>query len=282
MSECLPYSNLRELFNDGGYFFQLTLGRKLLSRPHCHDFYEMICVLTGSCVHRVNDTEQVCTEGDAILLRPTDTHSFYGQSEATNIASVSILAEEAVPFLRAYGLADAPELDPAASMPPRAAIKMLERPEFRELCERIFSLTEREQTPLCRVLLGKFCAAMIQNGTQDKREIPPSFSAVLSEMDRLPCAAEGIGAFLRLSNFSHAQLCRLTRKYLNQTPGEYVNGIRMKYAWKLVAAGELDFETICETVGFASYSYFCRLFEKTYGSTPARVRRTRRQGGRTI
>ena len=87
---------------------------------------------------------------------------------------------------------------------------------------------------------------------------------------------------MRLSNFSHAQLCRLTRKYLNQTPGEYVNGIRMKYAWKLVAAGKLDYETICETVGFASYSYFCRLFEKTYGATPARVRRTRRQGGRTI
>lgn len=283
MPECLHYSEMQQRFNSDGYYFQLTLGRTLLKNPHSHDFYEMICVLSGSCVHQVNDADIRCTEGDILLLRPTDVHSFLSQSEATNIAALSVRSSEADLFLRAYGLADTPDWQPAAiSAPPCTVIRLLDRAKLSDLCSRIFALSGSERTPLCRVLLGEFFGALIQDGTRERSGFPPSFAATLAEMNLLPNAAEGIGAFLRISNFSHAQLCRLTKKYLAQTPGEYVNTVRMRYAWELVLAGELDFETICETVGFASYSYFCRLFTRTYGATPAKVRNSRRSGERTI
>ena len=105
---------------------------------------------------------------------------------------------------------------------------------------------------------------------------------ILAEMNRLPNAAEGVSAFLRLSTFSHAQLCRLTKKYLGMTPGEYVNGVRMKFAYEMAVSGEKDYETICEEVGFSSYAYFCRLFEKTYGMTPAKTRKSHYSRYQTI
>ena len=112
--------------------------------------------------------------------------------------------------------------------------------------------------------------------------VPASFAALLAEMNQPVNAAGGVGVFLRLSNFSHAQLCRLTRKYLGMTPRDYVNTVRMKYAWELVVSSEESYEAICEAVGFSSFSYFCRLFVKTYGITPARARKSRSPGARTI
>ena len=58
--------------------------------------------------------------------------------------------------------------------------------------------------------------------------------------------------------------------------------IYKKYAWELVVSSEESYEAICEAVGFSSFSYFCRLFVKTYGITPARARKSRSPGARTI
>lgn len=72
------------------------------------------------------------------------------------------------------------------------------------------------------------------------------------------------------------------KKNLGMTPGEYINSVRMKYAYEMVMSGEKDYETICEEIGFSSYTYFCRLFEKTYGATPAKTRNSYYSGCQTI
>ncbi len=112
--------------------------------------------------------------------------------------------------------------------------------------------------------------------------MPPSFADALERMNELENAAEGIPAFLRLSNFSHAQLCRLTKKHLGKSPGEYVNMIRMRYARELVRGGELDCESVGELVGFGSYSHFCALFTRTFGVSPSHARRETLDSLRTV
>lgn len=284
MPESLRFEDMRGLFNRDGYFFQQTLGRQLLTDPHSHDFYEMICVLSGSCVHIVNGFEVKCSEGDVFLLRPRDVHSFGGQDDGTNIAALSVAAPGTERFISAYGLENDAVFDrqrtPAEV--PRTTVRRIERPFFSELCDSVSAIPESRQTPLCRVLLGEFFGRYIKDCTGIDSAMPPSFSVILAEMNRLPNAAEGVSAFLRLSNFSHAQLCRLTKKYLGMTPGEYVNGVRMKFAYEMAVSGEKDYETICEEVGFSSYAYFCRLFEKTYGMTPAKTRKSHYSRYQTI
>ena len=266
-------------FNADGYFFQQTLGRPLMGTPHSHDFYEVICVLSGSCVHSVNGAETRCAEGDLFFLRPSDLHALGGQTEGTNVAALSVVPSEVEKFLCAYGLSDDFALTDA---PPRARLRSGERTAFAALCDRLFALPAAERTPLCRVLLGEVLAAIIKGRDQSESAMPPSFAALLAEMNRPANAAGGVSVFLRLSNFSHAQLCRLTRKYLGMTPRDYVNTVRMKYAWELVVSSEESYEAICESVGFSSFSHFCRLFVKTYGVTPAKARKSRSLGARTI
>lgn len=284
MRELLLSSDLPDNFCKIGYYFQLTHGRPLLETTHSHDFYEIICLLSGSCVHIVNRIEYQCGEGDIFFLRPPDRHSFRDQTDGTNVAALSVMPCEVENFRLAYGFSSDMTLDKAA--PTGNSLKFsagqLDRASISGLCDRLFALPTEDRPPLCRILLGEFFANLIKTRERSESAMPPSFSAILCEMNKLPAAAEGVGAFLKLSNFSHAQLCRLTKKYLGATPGEYVNSIRMKYAWELVVSGEHDFETICETVGFSSFSYFCKLFEKTFGMSPSKARKSRFSGGRTI
>ena len=271
-------------FAESGYYFQLTLGRRLLDTIHSHDFYEIIYVLSGSCLHIVNSVGRLMEVGDLVLLRPSDRHSFDWQSDDTNVAAISIRRDELERFCAAYGLNCDHRLD--FDQPTGDAlfirIGQLDRTRIASQCDELFALPPEARTPLCRVLLGEIFACLVKDQSDNEKSIPPVFAKVLTEMNRLPNAAEGVSAFLRLSNFSHAQLCRLTKRYLNMTPGEYVNSIRMRYAWELVVAGELDYETICETVGFCSFSHFCHLFREVYGITPARARKSRYTDNRTI
>lgn len=270
-------------FIETGYYFQLTLGRQLLDKPHSHDFYEIIYVMSGSCEQSVCEETRFMGEGDLFILRPPDTHRFTCQSEDVNIAAVSVTLSEMHMFLLAYGLSDDARFDCISpkGKAPRLSVPQTERSAFRSLCAEAFTLTPAQRIPFCKSLLGIIFTLLLRQGVMEV-DIPASFAAVLSEMNRLSNAAEGVEAFLRLSNFSHAQLCRLTRRYLDQTPSEYVNSVRMKYAWELITSGELDFETICETVGFRSFSHFCSLFRKTYDMTPAGARKHNHIALRTV
>lgn len=266
-----------------GFLFQLTLGRRLKDEPHNHEFYEIICLLEGSCTHAISGKSRLMREGEIVLLRPPEPHLFSDQSEYTNIAAISVTVEEMSSFLKAFGFGDDPAFDfsQPEGEPPCVAMSHIGLGRFKRLCGEIFSNPPEARGELCRALMGTIFCELIMNGTRSVK-IPPSFSKVLSEMNLAKNAAEGVPAFLRLSNFSHAQLCRLTKRYLSMTPGEYVNSLRMKYAWEMVAAGETDFEEISESVGFSSYSHFCHVFKNTFGTTPAKARRDAERCGRTI
>ncbi len=261
-----------ENFAESRLYFQLTLGRKLMDLEHYHDYYELICVVSGSCTHKVNGFEHIQSAGEVVVLRPGDTHCFLNQAQRTSILSVSFFREIAEPFFRAYMLTD---LDDTTD-PPTFTLTTSELMNEKRLGEKLFAMPRCDSERLIRVLIGQFLSALTQRrGIVDHTvgEPPESLRQALEAMNELEAAAEGMSAFLRLSNFSHAQLCRLTKKYLGKTPSEVIFEIRMRYAWEMVTGGELDCETVSETVGFKSYSHFCSVFARVYGKPPSAARR---------
>lgn len=279
----LKEENIYEL-KEWGYFFQMTFGRKLLSDVHTHDFYELIIVLKGGCTHCINGVNYSCEEGEAVFLRPTDAHCFKNQLENTNVAALSVSVREVNMFISAFGLEQnvAFAAERTHGFPARLCFSYIDLLRIQELCDEILTLKKARRIPLCKALIGEVIASVIKNEYGKAKGIPKDFAAVLSEMNKLENATEGVRAFLRISNFSHAQLCRLTKRYLNMTPSEYVNNIRMKYARELVYSGDADYESICEKVGFRSLSHFYSLFFKAFGTTPAAVRKSRYKNKNTV
>lgn len=152
-------------------------------------------------------------------------------------------------------------------------ISEIEVLRMEKLCNEIFVILEDKRMDMSRILLSRCFSYVVQSKYDNAKALPSDFTAVLSQVNKLENAAEGVNAFLRISNFSHSQLCRLTKRYLGMTPSEYINDIRMKYAMEMILNSDLDYDTVCETVGFSSLSHFYGLFVKKFGITPSAARR---------
>lgn len=271
-------------FAERGFCVQMTYGRRLFEWQHAHDFYEMIYVVSGSCTHDVNGVETVMPAGSLTLLRPEDVHCFSAQSEGVNVASLSVTCEEVARFLAAYRLDDAlyaPDA-PAAELPPSILLSPDERIRMERLFETAVTSENKKAEDAVRAILGQSLSYFLERRHGLDNAMPADFSHAVAEMNRLENAAEGVTAFLRLSNFSYSQLRRLTCRYLGTTPGEYINSLRLKHAYALIAYSELDYAEICEMVGFRSFSHFSSLIRKHFRQTPAQIRRFAGDAVRTV
>lgn len=65
---------------------------------------------------------------------------------------------------------------------------------------------------------------------------------------------------------------RLIKEYTDFTYTQYLMGIRLAEAGKLLMSSDLSIEEIADKVGYSSRGHFYRLFTKKYGMTPAKYR----------
>lgn len=253
-------------FNENGYYFQHTKGRKLSNVLHSHSFYEFLYVVTGSFLQEINGKQSTAVSGNLIFLSVGASHRIISQQENTDVIALSVLNTEMDKFFSLYGNSIFPE--PFHIY--RLSSEM--RKFFLKLCEEIPFTQAEEYTLHTRAILNQLFIFCLEKNSY-KSLIPANFSNALDQMHNPTFLCEGIPAFLRLSGYSHSQLCRLTKQYLNMTPSEYVNQIRMNYAYELIVFGDAPYEEICHSLGFESFSYFSKLIKATFGCTASALRK---------
>lgn len=269
---CLYMKDYYDAKLEGCYYYHMVNGRPLSAKAHKHDFYEIICVLNGSCYHTINSLEYYCQAGSISMVCPGETHCLQNQSEGTIVAALSVRTDEMQKFLDAYHHTD-------AFMP--ITINVGERQQLLHHCQHQLLVMNELSLPNLRMLLGKILLYFLEAESM-KTTIPDYFSQYLIEMQLQENLAEGVSAFLRISNFSYSHLCRLTKCYLNMTPGEYILSLRLQLAYEMISWGDESYEEICEKIGFSSFSHFCKLIREHYGMTPAMVRKRNKEVTKTL
>lgn len=276
--ECnhLTVNDYPELF-ENKYYIQGTFNRVLMAAIHDHNFYEINYVLEGGCSHIVNGIPIKMSVGDISILRPGDSHGFSSQLPHTNLMSLSVCVEEVDRFFYAYGT----ELQVSlcnASEPPFFHLTAHQQNDFRTEFEQILIMDPLQRRIRIKILLDRALQFYML-----RLEHPPFGNAINSHLTEALARfnspeniREGVPALLRLSNFSHAQLCRVMKKSLNVTPQQYVVTLRMNLAMELIQDSEIELETIVAHVGYASASHFNMIFTNRFGMTPAQARRKMR------
>lgn len=253
-------------FAETGYYFQRTNGRQLSGELHSHSFYEFLYVVTGSFLHEIDGVQSNVSFGNLIFLSVGTSHRVISQQENTDVMALSVTSEEMNKFFSLYG-------DSGFSEPFRILRLSSEmRKLLLRLCESIVFTQTEEYILRARAVLNQLVIFCFDKSTY-KSQLPSAFAEVLDKMHEPELLREGIPAFLRLSGYSHSQLCRLTKKYLGMAPNEYINQIRMNYAYELIVFGDGSYEDICHTLGFESFSYFSKLVKATFGCTAAVLRK---------
>lgn len=239
---------------------------------HEHDFYEIIYCISGSGIHIVNGKEYEFGSNSICILRPGDKHYFI-QYQTAQALTICVHIKEFHNFLISYGLENyAPLQCNSTEEPVFLQIPSSDVHHLRKTYETIIIRETLARTPYLKIFMGEIFSCIIQEKHTHASAIPDYFRKVLIEMNRLENMKGGVPAFLRLSNLSHAQLCRLTKKYLNSTPNEYLTQIRIESAYSFITGTSIDLEDIADSIGYSSYSHFYKLFKNKFHISPSELR----------
>ena len=246
-----------------------TLARKRPRQLHGHDFHELLWVQNGRARHHLPEGRGMLEEGDVAFLRPGDRHGLQALAEETMVVSVTLrpsvidgigARHEGLAGRWFWSGAAAPEVarrDPARLAELNRAALRLERAEPTALEVEAFLM------PLL---------AALGDGREDGAAPDWLIAACAAARDPQVFRA-GAAGFVRAAGKAHPHVSRMARRYLGQSPSDYVNARRMDFAARRLRRSGDSLAEIAGACGIGNLSHFHRLFRGRYGETPQRYRR---------
>jgi AraC family transcriptional regulator, activator of mtrCDE len=97
--------------------------------------------------------------------------------------------------------------------------------------------------------------------------------AIAAVLDH-PAAAHSVTGMAKIAGMSRSAFAREFKTTVGLTPIDFVAGVRLKLAHRLLLTTTDPVELISASVGFNSRSHFSRLFRERYGADPSSFRRS--------
>lgn len=257
-----------------GYASFIT-DRRQLVRIHCHSYYEIFIVAQGNGTHFINSVSEPLAPGALYFIRPDDVHCYLDVTSNFKIINI-IVPEDAFNQLCVY-LGDAFRSDLLTPKnPPHIQVSMK---EFKAI------LTELEQLVLTKKILrqksdvffritvfGLLTKYFILAPQKNTGRTPEWLRWLSLEMLKKENFVEGLPALYRLSGKSVEHLSRACRKYLQKSPTQLINDIRLEYVVNQLQNTDEKVIAICSDAGFDSLSHFYHIFKQAYGMSPNQFR----------
>ncbi|MDR1281791.1 MAG: helix-turn-helix domain-containing protein [Opitutaceae bacterium] len=256
---------------------------------HWHDFCELVIVAGGRGRHLLEGESFHVSTGDVFVVQGRQVHSF---RDREGLALINVMYDPArlpLPF----GL--------LRRLPGYNALFMLE-PTYRSahhfssrlhlgrrdlggaeaLVERIEAESSQGQDGHQAVLLALLVELMVflsrrygESDTTESRALLHAGQLVstLEQHFREPWTLAQLARHARLSR---TNLLRIFRQATGQSPIDFLIGLRVEAARRLLRQSDLDMTAIALECGFTDASYFARQFRQVCGLTPSAYRRQTR------
>ncbi len=251
---------------------------------HWHDDLEFISVLSGSMDYHVNGETVHLQAGQGIVVNARQIH--YGFSAAHKECAFycvllhpmllcasqhmdrdfvsPILSDHALPYIFLDG-------------------KIQWQEEILSDIEAIYRSKNQKNAPLyiqnafyhIWILLSENAAKGKQTKGQDRNlSLLKNMLRFVQKNYRSKITLQDIA---KSGNVSKSTCLTVFKKYLQDTPMNYLTGYRLKMAGNLLGDSDLSVTEIAFEVGFGGVSYFAETFRKNYGCTPSAYRQMARQ-----
>ena len=118
-------------------------------------------------------------------------------------------------------------------------------------------------------LVWELIAAAAQVKDHRRRETPAWWNCVLELLHGEFARDLSIAEVAAEAGVHPVHLARIFRRLLNQTPGEYLQRLRVRYACEQLSRPECDLAEVAAQSGFSDQSHLTRVFRRFSQSTPA-------------
>ncbi len=242
---------------------------------HRHNYFELFWVIEGKGTHVLNGRTRMLSVGDAVFLRPKDSHTFsFATSDAyVLIYNLAFFPKDFQFFKERYFTKTASFFWSQKEDPYQVR---LTADQLRSLSHRANELLETPRLlfHLDRLLLYLFNLIHFSKPVNDTAPywLQKAIASFVSGASN-DTYQEGVGAFLRLCERSNAHVNRTLRSHYGQNLTHFINRLRLSRAKEELGTTNKGIKEIAFDMGFNDVNYFHKLFKAAYGVSPHKFRK---------
>lgn len=241
---------------------------------HTQDFHELLWVQNGKVRLHTPTGKRDLSEGDLLFISPGQPHGLQGRGEAAIVVSLAIRPG----VIKAIGKRheDLKGVAFWAGKDPH-----LTHRDIRQLAELNQAALKLERSPRRKLYLEAFLLPLLVALDRTPEGMGPGapdwLITACSAAQKPEVYHDGAAGFVAVTGRAHPHVSRTMRRFLGQTPSDYINRIRMDHAARQLAGTSDPLAEIAADCGLPNLSHFHKLFLETHGETPQRYRRARQR-----
>ena len=227
-------------------------------QPYVIIYWELTIVLEGSLTYVINGTEYKVESNDAILV-PSGSHRKRYEGSAADYISFNFIPEDdSIPLRNIlYKNVMSHELKSIISVFPRKSL----------LCEPICFDVDSERKKAANILNYIILDIFDTVSYVDKTENVKKAISYINDNLFSPISLDDVSRHISISK---EYLSTLFKNETGKTVTEYINERKMIYAKETMLTQKMSLSQLAQSLGYASYSYFSRVFKRYYSISPSK------------
>ncbi|MDE7185948.1 MAG: AraC family transcriptional regulator [Lachnospiraceae bacterium] len=255
---------------------------------HSHSFFEVVCVLNGSCENHFATQILPMEAGDICIVAPETVHAISAFSDDCIIYNLMV---RGATFEQTF-LNSLPKQGVLFDFFSRAIytsgsetyiyFKTGDDTQILALIEEMadeFRHQKNYYDVLLNSLLTNFFIQLLRRHEKDVQVPNPAghqdeknIIFILRYLTE-HCDAITLMELSRFFNYSERQMARILKEYTGRNFTDLVQSIKLSKACELLKNPQISIQEIIDTVGYSNSSHFYRLFKKQYQITPTEYRK---------
>lgn len=280
----------QDWFHDDG--FPIVVERRDPQEPfglHCHEFSEIVIITSGEGLHITGEDSYALSAGDTFVIGGDRPHDYLNMDQ---LSLINILFD---PTELPMSLGDLQSLsgyhalftlEPASRKQHQFSSRLQLSPAEIDESLRLVDKLDNELATREKGFAVMAIASMLQLVTflsrcYSKTRNPSSKTLIrigetISHMRRNLDHAIALEGLVNISGMSRTNYIRVFEATMGTSPINYLIGLRIEEASRLLRSTDRSITDIAFDVGFSDSNYLSRQFRKTHGQSPREYRKRHR------
>ena len=250
---------------------------------HWHKQMEIIYVITGKMILRLNNNLVEASSGDFIFIAPETVHYIKSGEELLEFKSLvfdlRILNGSSDDFCQNK------VAQPLISHQMKISNKIVcNDKNYEEIKKCFFALDECRKNKKnyyqleAKYLIFRFFHQILTGGhysqiSLESNKLTASVKSAITYIQSNFTSELTTGSISKYVHYNEYYFMRIFKKYTGRTIVEYITEYRLEKAKELLQKDELSIEEIANQVGFSTTSYFSSKFREMFHVTPSEFRK---------
>lgn len=240
---------------------------------HKHNYAELLWIEKGSGYHLINGERLHITQGDLIMIRPQDAHTYTPMKKGEGITLINIAFPlETLHYFRNRYFPDSNNYFwTTGPLPYRIQLPAKILHQFSTRAEEMMGRS-RNNLELDSLLLFIFRQISFSETLSTPTDTPAWLIHAIQEYSTPDLFRQGCAGFATLCNRNSDYVNRAVRLHFKKSLTNLLNELKMKYAATQLVITGMSIKEICSNCGFSNLGHFYKTFKIFYQQTPKKYR----------